>query len=107
MEETKFPAIVPTGIAHIATMTDKNSLLAAICWTTTAILTGFMCFAQAGMMVSMLLGRAGIACAAPAGLALALIVGHLLSKQIGLTPRQRIWPPLLALIVIAAGLAFS
>jgi hypothetical protein len=88
-------------------MTDRNQPLAAICWTTTAILAGFMCFTQAGVMLCMLMGRAGIAWAAPVGLALALVVGDFLGRRIGLAPRKRIWPPLLALGVLGFGLAFS
>ena len=88
-------------------MTEKNPPLAAICWTTTAILAGFLCFTQAGMMLCMLMGRAGIAWAAPVGLALALIMGDRAGRRMGLARRQRIWPPVLALGVLGLGLAFS
>src|SRR5271165_2925504 len=87
-------------------MTEENQPLAAICWTTTAILAGFMCFTQAAIMLSMLMGRVGIAWAAPVGLALALVAGDLLGRRMGLTRRQRIWPPVLALGVVGVGLAF-
>ena len=49
---------------------------------TTAILAGFMCFTQLGIMLSLLLGRGGIAGVAPAALALAVIVGdHLAARR--------------------------
>ncbi len=88
-------------------MTEKNQPLAAICWTTTAILAAFLCFTQAGMMLSMLMGRVAIACVAPLGMALALGAGDLAGRKMRLSPHQRIWPPLLTLIVLSLGLAFS
>jgi hypothetical protein len=88
-------------------MTDKDQPLASICWLTTAILAGFMCFTQAGMMVSMLMGRVGIAWAAPVGLALALLAGHLMGQRMALAGRERIWPAVWALGVVGLGLAFS
>ncbi len=88
-------------------MTEKNQPLAAICWTTTAILAGFMCFTQAGMMFCMLMGRVGITWAAPVGLGLALVAGDRVGRRMGLTLRQRIWPTVLALGVVGLGLAFS
>jgi hypothetical protein len=88
-------------------MTEKNQPLATICWTTTAILAGFICFTQAGMMLSMLMGRVGIAWASPVGLTLALIAGDRVGRRMGLTSRQRIGPPVLALGVVGLGLAFS
>lgn len=88
-------------------MTEKNQSLAAICWVTTAILAGFMCFTQAGMMLCMLVGRVGIGVAAPVALFLSIVAGHFLGQQMGLTRRQQIWPPVLALCVMGFGLAFS
>jgi len=88
-------------------MTEKNQPLAAICWTTTAILAGFICFTQAGMMLCMLMGRVGIAWAAPGGLALALVAGDRMGRRMGPARWERIWPPVLALGVVALGLAFS
>jgi hypothetical protein len=88
-------------------MTEKNERLAGICWVTTAILAGFLCLTQAGMMLCMLMGRVGIAWAAPVGLALALLLGDRVGRRMGLAGRERIWPPVWALVVVGLGLAFS
>ena len=88
-------------------MPEKNQPLADIGWITAAILATFMGFAQLGMMLSLLLGRWGIAGVGPVALMLALIVGELLGRHMGLTGRQRMWPPGLALGVIALALAMS
>ena len=88
-------------------MTEKHQSLTAICWITTAILAGFMCFTQLGMMLSLLLGRSGIAGVAPTALALALLVGDHLGRRMGLAGRRRLWPPGLALGVMVMAVAVS
>jgi len=88
-------------------MTEKHQTPAAVAWLTTAILAGFLCFAQLGLMLSLLLGRWGLAGVAPVALLLALLLGDRLGRPMGLTPRQRIWPPGLALGVLALALALS
>jgi len=88
-------------------MTEKNQTPAAVCWITAAILAGFMCFAQLGMMLSLLIGRWGIAGVAPMALILALLLGELLGRHMGIAGRGRIWPPGLALGVMALALAMS
>jgi len=88
-------------------ITEKNQLLAAVAWITAAILAGFMCFAQLGVMLSLLMGRWGIAGVAPLAAILALILGELLGRRMGLTARQRILPPALALGVMILALAIS
>ena len=88
-------------------MAEKHELHAAVAWLTAAILAGFMCFAQLGVMFSLLAGRWGMASVAPLALILALTVGDLLGRRMGLTGRQRIWPPGLALGVTVLALAVS
>src|SRR5450432_179782 len=88
-------------------MTEKNQSLAAVGWITAAILAGFMCFAQLGMMLSLFIGRWGIASVVPVALILALLLGDLLGQQMGIAGRRRIWPPGLALGVMALALAMS
>ena len=88
-------------------ITEKDQSLAAIGWITAAILSGFMCFAQLGVMLSLLVGRWGMAGVAPVALVLALILGEHLGRRMGLTGRRRIWPPGLALGVMALALAMS
>jgi hypothetical protein len=94
-------------VTSISTMTEKNQSLAAVGWITAAILAGFMCLTQLGVMLSLLVGRWGMAGVAPVALILALMLGELLGRQMKLTGRQRIWPPVLALGVMAAGLLMS
>ena len=88
-------------------MTDETRPLAAIAWIATAILAGFMCFTQLGMMLSLLAGRFGIAAVAPVGLVLALLLGDRLARQVGLAGRARLWPAGLALGVLVGSLAFA
>jgi hypothetical protein len=88
-------------------MTEKNQSLAAVGWTTAAILAGFMCFAQLGIMLSLLIGRWGIAGVAPVALVLALLLGDILGRRMGLAGRWRIWPTGLALGVMTLALAMS
>jgi hypothetical protein len=88
-------------------VTEKNQSLATIGWITATILAGFMCFAQLGVMLSLLIGRWGIAGVAPVALILALLLGDLFGRRTGLTGRQRIWPPGLALGVMVLALAVS
>ena len=66
-----------------------------------------MCFAQLGVMLSLLIGRWGIAGVAPVALILALLLGDCLGRRMGLTGRQRIWPLILALGVMTLALAMS
>ncbi len=86
---------------------ERNQSLADVGWLTAAILAGFMCFAQLGMMLSLLLGRWGMAGVAPVALLLALLLGELLGRRRGMAGRARIWPPALALGVMALALAGS
>jgi hypothetical protein len=95
--------VSPTAII----LTDKNQSLAATCWVTTAILAGFMCFTQVGMMLSLMLGRIGLAGVAPAALVAALLVGDRLAVQSGLAGRERWRPQVLTLGTLAVALAFS
>jgi hypothetical protein len=88
-------------------VTGKNQSLAAVCWITAVILGGFMCLAQLGIMLSLLIGRFGIASVAPLALVLALLLGGLLGQHIGITDQRRFWPSGLALGVIALALAIS
>lgn len=85
----------------------KEDSLAAIAWLTAAILAGFMCLAQLGVMLSLLADRWGMPAVAPVALALALLLGELLGRQMKLSGRQRLWPPVLALGVMAAALAMA
>ncbi|HTY86944.1 MAG TPA: hypothetical protein VMB80_05715 [Candidatus Acidoferrum sp.] len=82
-------------------------VLAAVCWSTTAVLAAFLCFTQLGMMLSLMAGRVGISAAAPAALVLALLAGDILAWRSGLSPRQRLWPAGLALGAIAFALAVA
>jgi len=88
-------------------MSEKNQTLAATCWIATAILAAFLCFTQLGMMMSLSLGRVGIAWVAPVALIVALIVGARLGRRAGLAPQKRLWASALALGVIGFSLAFS
>ena len=88
-------------------MPGKNQPLATLCWITTAILAASLCFTQLGMMLSLMLGRVGIAWVAPAALAVALIVGDRLGRRAGLAPQKRLWASGLALGVMGFSLAFS
>jgi hypothetical protein len=87
--------------------TDKNQPLAVICWITTGTLTAFLCFAQLGMMLSLLTGRIGIAWVAPLTLLMALFIGDRLCLRMNLAGRQRLWPAGLVLVVVAFALALS
>jgi len=88
-------------------MSDKNQSLAATCWIVTAILTAFLCFTQLGMMLSLMLGRIGIAWVAPTALVLALLAGDRLGRRAGLAPQRRLWASGITLGVMGFSLAFS
>ena len=93
--------------APLISVTEKDQSLAGVCWITAAILAGFMCFAQLGIMLSLLIGRWGIAGVAPVALVLALLLGGLLGQHMRIGGRWRIWPLGLALGVMALALAIS
>ena len=57
-------------------MTERNQTLATVCWLTTAILATFFCFTQLGVMLSLLLGRIGIAGVAPVALVKRVAAGE-------------------------------
>lgn len=86
---------------------DASARLAAICWTTTAILAAFLGCTQLGMMLALLAGRIGVTAVAPLALALALFAGDRLAVAAGLTGRARVWPPALALAILAGALAIA
>lgn len=86
---------------------NENQAGAAVCWIITAILAGFLCLTQAGMMLSLLLGRIGVAWVAPLALVLALLGGGWLGGQAGLDRRGRWWAAALALVALGLSLAFS
>ena len=88
-------------------MKSKNQTLAAICWTTVAILAGFMCLAQLGIMLSLSLGRLGITWVAPLALSGALIIGDQLGRKTGLAGWRRLCPTGLALGLMGFALAVS
>jgi len=88
-------------------LTGKDQPLAAVGWITAAILAGFMCFAQLGIMMSLLIGRWGMAGVAPVALILAMLLGDRVGRHMGLVGRKRLYPPALALGVMALALAMS
>ena len=88
-------------------MPDKSPTLSLRCWIATAILAGFLCFTQAGVMASLLAGRAGFAAVAPVALLGALLLGDRLARRAGLAGRERWWPGVVALLVLAGALAMS
>ncbi len=81
--------------------------LAVIAWTTAAMLLGFLCLAQAGVMVSFLTSHAILPLVAPLTLAGALLLGDRLGKREGLRGRLRIVPPVAALAVMALSLLLA
>jgi hypothetical protein len=89
------------------TTTRTHQSLAAVGWVTATILASFMCFAQLGVMLSLLLGRLGMAGVMPAALVLALVMGDWLGRRMGLAGRRRFWPPGLALGMMALALGFA
>jgi hypothetical protein len=87
---------------------NPDQRLATTCWTTTVIISAFLCFTQAGMMLSLLAGRVGVPAVAPAALVLALLIGDRMAVRAGLTTRRaRMAPAGLALAALAGSLAVS
>ena len=88
-------------------MTAKPHPLSSLCWVTTAILAAFVCFAQAGMMLSVIFGHVALPWIAPTALLGALFLGDRLGTQSGLRGAQRGWAPGFALGSLAVSLVFS
>jgi hypothetical protein len=86
---------------------DNNKSVAAVAWTTTAILGCFLCFLQFGMMLSLLAGRTGLRLVAPLALFAALIAGLWLAHKDRLSQRLQWAPLVLAVAIVTLSLAVS
>lgn len=79
-------------IATSEPKSDARQRLAIISWSVAAILAGFLCFTQLGMMLILLAGGVSAGVVAPAGWVLALWLGDRLAVRGGLAGRARLWP---------------
>ena len=87
--------------------TGKDKALAAVCWTTTAILGCFLCLLQLGATISLMADHAGFRLVAPFALLAALLTGVWLAHKEQLPQLQRWVPVALSLAGIALSLAVS
>ena len=83
---------------------DKSSTLAAIAWSTAAILLLFLGFTHLGVMVCFGVGTKVSPLLAPVALLLASAAGDWLSRREGLRGRRRIAPPVFALFSVILSL---
>jgi len=79
----------------------------AVCWLSAAVLMGFLCLTQAGMMLSLLADRMAMAWVAPAALLLALIGADQMGRRMSLGWGGRLMAATLALSAIGFALAMS
>jgi 4-amino-4-deoxy-L-arabinose transferase-like glycosyltransferase len=84
-----------------------NAAVSEMCWITVLVLAAFICVTQATAMLSMLVGRLGMAAAAPVSLVIALSVGIACARSAGGRGWRQGGPALLAMAIILAGTAFS
>jgi hypothetical protein len=71
------------------------------------VLAAFLCFTQLGVMLSLFAGRAGLAGTAPAGLAMALLLGDWMARRMGFAGQVRLWPCGLAVGLVTVSIAVS
>jgi len=84
-----------------------NAATSRSCWITVLVLGAFICLTQAAVMLSMLIGSAGMVAAAPLSLAIALVVGIGYGRSTGVRGWRQAAPALLALTIVLVGIAIS
>ncbi len=79
----------------------SNRYLSTICWAVAAILLLFSCLTHLGVLLCFSLSKNVSPFVAPVALTVSLIAGYWLSMRDGLRKSLLIWPPIIALAVVA------
>ncbi len=104
-KEYRITIINPTP--NLMPDTRDHAPLSRTCWITVLMLAAFICLTQASVMLSMLIGRAGMAAAAPLSLAIAVVIAVACARSTGARGWRQATSALLALAIIFGGTAFS
>jgi hypothetical protein len=94
-------------MANSTSLIEARERLAESCWVITAIVAAFLCFTQAGVMLSLFAGRIGMAAVAPLSVIFALFLGDRLAQNAELAGSERLRCAGVALGLIAATIAVS
>jgi len=84
-----------------------NQHLSVIGWTTTAMLLGFLCLTQFGVMLCCLTSHTALPFVVPVAFVTALIIGDRLGQRQGLCARLRLWPLGLSVSLTVLAIAVS
>ena len=84
-----------------------NQHLSVIAWTTTAMLLGFLCLTQLGVLLCCLTSHDALPFVVPVAFVAALIIGDQLGQRQGLGARLRLWPLGLAVSLTVLSIAVS
>jgi len=84
-----------------------NQNLSIIGWTTTAMLLGFLCLTQLGVMLCCLTSHTALLLVLPVAFLAALIIGDCLGRGQGLYGHLRLWPLGLAVLLTVLAIAVS
>ena len=93
------------GLNHGSKISNRD--LSTLCWTVVAILLLFFCLTHLGVLLYFSSGKSVSPFVAPVALVVSLIAGNWLARREGLRGLLLIWPPAIALVVVAISLPLA
>jgi hypothetical protein len=90
-----------------ATIENSDLLISKICWTSVAMLLGFLCLTHLGVQLSFLMNGSLPAMLAPFVFLVTILIGDQLGHRVGLDGKQRLLPIVITFCIAIVSIFFS